>query len=136
MRMKIDGSCHCGKIDYEAEVDPEYAIICHCTDCQNTSGAPYRANIPVLVENFKLQGNPKLYEKTGGSGNKVSLAFCGDCGSALYSAKVESPNFYYLRLGAIEQRAELPPKKQGFCNSAMPWVYEIGSIPKVSSETK
>jgi hypothetical protein len=24
-RMKIDGACHCGKITYEAEVDPERA---------------------------------------------------------------------------------------------------------------
>ena len=39
--MKIEGSCHCGKISYEAEINPEYVIICHCTDCQTISGAPY-----------------------------------------------------------------------------------------------
>jgi hypothetical protein len=25
--MKIEGSCHCGKISYEAEINPEYVII-------------------------------------------------------------------------------------------------------------
>jgi len=32
--MRIDGQCHCGLISYEAEIDPEKVMICHCTDCQ------------------------------------------------------------------------------------------------------
>ncbi|MEE9586606.1 MAG: GFA family protein, partial [Hyphomicrobiaceae bacterium] len=36
--MKIDGSCHCGFIKYQAEVDPEGVYVCHCTDCQSISG--------------------------------------------------------------------------------------------------
>ena len=41
-RMKIDGRCHCARISYVAEVNPDYVIICHCTDCQTISGSPYR----------------------------------------------------------------------------------------------
>ena len=29
--MQIDGQCHCGKITYEAEIDPEAVSVCHCT---------------------------------------------------------------------------------------------------------
>jgi hypothetical protein len=36
--MKIDGRCHCGYITYEAEIDPEKVMICHCADCQTLSG--------------------------------------------------------------------------------------------------
>ena len=89
--MKIEGSCHCGKIGYEAEINPEYVIICHCTDCQTVSGGPYRANVPVKIENFKLRGQPKTYVKTADSGNKMALSFCADCGSALYSSVLEKP---------------------------------------------
>jgi len=28
--MKVEGRCHCGKIAYEAEVDPTAVQICHC----------------------------------------------------------------------------------------------------------
>ena len=118
--MNINGICHCGEIEYEAEINPEHVIICHCTDCQNISGAPLRANVPVLVEKFQLQGNPQLYEKTAESGNKLDLAFCGNCGTALYSVRKENPEFYMLRLGAILQRDQLSPKHQGFCSSALP----------------
>src|SRR5262245_4627881 len=37
--MKVDGRCHCGYITYEAEIDPEKVMICHCTDCQTLTGS-------------------------------------------------------------------------------------------------
>jgi len=135
MRMKIEGSCHCGKISYEADINTEYVIICHCSDCQIISGAPYRASVPAKAENFQLRGQPKTYVKTARSGNKRALAFCADCGSSLYSTSLEShPSFFNLRLGAIKQRAQLIPKSQGFCGSAMPWAMDIASIPRIPEQ--
>lgn len=131
-RLNIDGACHCGKIRYEANVHPDNVIICHCTDCQNLSGAPYRANVLAKAENFRLTaGEPKIYIKTGGSGRRGALAFCPDCGAALYSTSADDPQRYNLRLGAIAQRAQLVPKLQGFCGSAMPWAWDIRDIPQV-----
>jgi hypothetical protein len=43
--MKIDGHCHCGRITFEAEVDPNTITICHCTDCQMLTGSAFRANV-------------------------------------------------------------------------------------------
>ncbi len=43
--MKIDGSCHCGKITLTAEVNPSTAMVCHCTDCQILGGGPCRTGI-------------------------------------------------------------------------------------------
>lgn len=131
MRMEIEGCCHCGEVGYTAQVDPEKVIICHCNDCQTMSGAPYRANVPVLIENFALRGEPTTYVKTGSSGTKIATRFCGTCGTALYSSKFESPAFLYLRLGAVKQRAQLPPKMQGFCGSAMPWAMDISAVRKL-----
>jgi hypothetical protein len=132
--MKIEGACHCGKINYEAEVNPEYVVICHCTDCQTMSGAPYRASVPAKAENFTLRGEPKTYVKTAASGNKRVLAFCADCGSALYSTTLEDVLVYNLRLGAVKQRAQLIPKAQGWCRSAMPWAMDISGIPHVPGQ--
>jgi hypothetical protein len=126
--MQVEGACHCGRIAYEADIDPDKVLICHCTDCQTISGGPYRVNVPVLTENLRLTGEPKTYVKRGDSGGEVTTAFCGECGSALYSCKGEAPAFLFLRVGAICQRAQLPPKGQGFCRSAMPWAMDITGI--------
>ncbi len=98
--MKIEGSCHCGARSVTRRgCDPGKVVICHCTDCQTVSGAPYRANVPVLAEKFTLHGEPKTYEKIAASGNVLVLAFCGgECGSALYSAKRDEPAVFNLRL--------------------------------------
>src|SRR5687768_5530242 len=69
--MKIDGSCHCGRIAYEAEVDPAKVSICHCSDCQTLTGTAFRVTIPVAEANFRLlSGEPKIYVKVAESGNK------------------------------------------------------------------
>jgi hypothetical protein len=134
-RMKIEGCCHCGKISYEAEINPDYVIICHCTDCQTISGSPYRVTVPVKTENFKLRGQPKTYVKTAASGNKRVLAFCADCGSAIYSTSLEDRRVFSLRLGAVKQRAQLIPKSQGWCCSALPWAMDISHIPRIPDPT-
>lgn len=134
--MKVDGSCHCGAIRYEAEVNPDTSIICHCTDCQTISGAPYRANVAASTRSLQMTGEPKIYRKRGDSGDEVRTAFCEACGTAIYSGKGEAPKFVFLRLGAIKQRADLPPKAQGFCSSMLPWAKDISAIPDVSSKPK
>jgi hypothetical protein len=134
-RMKIDGCCHCGRISYVAEINTDYVIICHCTDCQTISGAPYRVTVPVKTENFKLQGQPKTYVKTADSSNKRVLAFCADCGTPIYSTTLEHPVVFSLRLGMVKQRAQLVPKSQGWCGSALPWAMDIGRIPQISDRT-
>ena len=128
--MKINGGCHCGKVTYEADVDAEKVFICHCTDCQSLSGGPYRANVPVSAELFKLKGQLASYVKTADSGNKRIQAFCADCGSAIYSTSAENPAVYVLRLGAVKQRAELTPRAQLFAASAMPWAMDIRGIAR------
>jgi len=129
--MKIDGRCHCGEISYEAEVDPDRVVLCHCTDCQTIFGGPYRANVPVRIEAFSLVGTPKTYVKVGDSGRSVTTAFCPTCGSSLFSQPAGG-GYFNLRLGAVRQRAELPPKLQGFCGSAMPWGMDISGVRRAT----
>lgn len=134
--MKVDGSCHCGSVTYKADIDPDQVVICHCSDCQTFSSAPYRVSVfGVPSEKVRLEGVPKIYTKIGGSGKKVLVAFCGDCGSALYSTSGETPGPMNLRVGAVKQRRELVPKMQGFCGSGMPWATNIDGIHRIPEAT-
>lgn len=126
--MRIDGSCHCGRITFEAEADPEKAGICHCNDCQALSGSAFTTFLPVPKEAFKLRGEPKVYVKTAESGNRRAQAFCPDCGSRLYATSEKDPQVFNIRTGTVRQRAQLPPKSQLWCRSAMPWVAELDQV--------
>lgn len=135
--MKIDGRCHCGYITIEGEVDPDKATICHCTDCQTASSAPFRVSIPCPGDKFKMTGQPTIYVKTSAeSGNPRAQAFCPKCGTPLYSTSPgEGPQpFYMLRVGILRQRGELTPKRQIWHRSAQPWLTELGAIPSIDTQ--
>lgn len=128
--MKIDGSCHCGRISYEAELDPEKVGICHCADCQTLSGTAFRTIALVSADSFKISGEPKIYVKTGESGNRRAQSFCPECGSPIYaSAAEDDPKVYNLRLVTVRQRDRLLPNFQIWRHSAQGWRNELESVP-------
>ena len=127
--MKIDGHCHCGRISFEAEVDPTSVTICHCTDCQRLTGSAFRANIVAPAAQFVLRGTPRSYVKTAESGNQRRHAFCGDCGTPIYACAMEDPQSYSLRIGTITQRADFTPRRQIWRRSALAWVNTLTAVP-------
>jgi hypothetical protein len=133
--MRVHGSCHCGAIAWEGEVDPARASVCHCGDCQRLSGAAFRASVPVKAEDFVLlRGDPARYVKTAESGNRRVQAFCGHCGSPLYSADAVGAKIFSLRIGTLAERAELPPQRQIWCEAALPWTADLLDVPRTPKQ--
>jgi hypothetical protein len=130
--MKIDGACHCGSIRYEAEVDPARVVICHCTDCQTLSGSAFRTVVQTKPGTFKLlSGTPKVYVKTGESGNEREQTFCPDCGTPIYSGPVGTDvKAVGLRVGTIRQRDQLVPSDQYWFRSSQAWLAGLPSTKK------
>lgn len=129
--MHVTGGCHCGAIRFEAEVDPDQTMICHCADCQALSSTAFRVNVPAAEADFRLlQGAPKEYVKIGDSGARRAQGFCPSCGSQIYAASAETPrDVYMLRVGVIDQRQSLSPKRQTWRSSALKWLGDWPAIP-------
>jgi hypothetical protein len=134
--MKIDGRCHCGYITYEAQIDPEKVMICHCTDCQTLSGSAFRTVAFTRENTFRLtSGELKIYVKTGESGTKRPQSFCPECGTPIYSATVGGgPKVHVIRVGTVRQRDELMPKAQLWFRSSQRWLADLGSVPKIEKQ--
>jgi hypothetical protein len=132
--MKVHGHCHCGSIAYEAEIDPARVSACHCSDCQMLTGSAFRVSVPAPAESFTLTGTPKTYVKVADSGNRRIHAFCPECGAPVYSSAISDPPTYSLRVGCLDERADLPPRKQIWCESSMTWAMDLRGIPKVARQ--
>jgi hypothetical protein len=134
--MHIDGQCHCGHVRYEAEIDPDKVTICHCTDCQRLTGSAYRVTVTADSDKIKLTANPpKLYTKYGQNGRARLLSFCSECGSPLFSTgEGKDAARTGIRVGTINQRRELRPKRQIWCRSALPWINELEGVPGVEQD--
>ncbi len=126
--MRIDGTCFCGAIAYEAElVSPEIGL-CHCADCQAFSGSPYRATVTARRDDFQVtRGIAKGYVKTGGSGRKSAQYFCGTCGSNLYRIG-EGEDKVGIRIGTIHQRHALVPARQTWLESGLHWAQNLTAL--------
>jgi len=134
--MRIDGRCHCGYISYEAEIDPEKVMICHCADCQTLSGSAFRTVVITRENSFKLNsGEVRIYIKTAESGTRREQSFCPECGTPIYSCPLgEGPKAYSVRVGTVRQRDQLVPKVQLWFRSSRSWLTELASIPTINKQ--
>lgn len=122
--MKVEGACHCGRITFEAEIDPDRVRICHCADCQTLSGSAFRVSAPTAEANFRLlSGTPKIYVKTAESGAPRAQAFCSECGTQIYATSPAGEDrILGIRVGTLRQRATLTPRGQLWCRSRLAWL--------------
>jgi len=130
--MRVEGACHCGYVTFAAEVDPDTAGVCHCTDCQAISGSAFRTAVRTLPGTFALRsGTPTLYLKTtADSGNRREHAFCPRCGTSIYATSPgPEPKSYSLRLGTLKERDGLAPKRQIWTRSRVRWLPELEALP-------
>ncbi len=132
--MKVDGQCHCGDVKFTAEIDPAKVFVCHCTDCQTLSGSPFR--VVAFGGSVEWQGaQPKKYIKVAESGNRRVQAFCGNCGTPIYSSDdVENPAGVAIRVGCLNQRDQLRPLAQMWCQSAQIWVLDSLTLPQFAKQ--
>ena len=136
--MKVQGACQCGFIAIEGEVDPAKVIVCHCTDCQTSSGTAFRVSIPMLGDTFKMTGEPAIYVKTSAdSGRPRAQGFCPKCGTHIFSTDPgDGPKqSYMIRVGILRQRDQLTPQRQIWFSSARSWIKDIAAIPSEDKQT-
>ena len=136
--MQIDGSCHCGAIEYTGEIDRNLVGICHCRDCQTLSASAFRTIALIKGSSLEVtKGMPKKYIKTGDSGNRRVQAFCSDCGTGIYASDdVENPSIYNIRLGTVRQRDELIPVFECWLKSSHKWLPELQNTKKHEGNPK
>jgi hypothetical protein len=81
-----EGGCLCRDIRYETRADPIWMLVCHCTFCQRLTGSAFLVE-PIFRRDAVVfsGGAPRTYDhRSDGSGMRVSVNFCGNCGTTLY----------------------------------------------------
>ena len=98
------GGCLCGAVRYRYEGPlggPLGSVtLCHCGQCRRSHS--YGAAVaPALASGFSLiSGADQVREYESTPGKK--RAFCGTCGSPLYSRRDSAPDGLRLRLGSLD----------------------------------
>lgn len=119
------GGCLCGQVRYSADAEPAFVGLCHCTDCQTFTGSAFATVIGIPSAALAVTGTLKTFTKQGDSGKSIHRHFCPECGCGIMDDADVMPGMTMLSAGTLDDRSEIRPAVQIYCDSAQPWV-ELG----------
>ncbi|MDA8679025.1 GFA family protein [Luminiphilus sp.] len=121
--MPVDGACLCGDITWEATLDTELVVVCHCGDCQTVGASAFQFAARISRKHFNLtNGTLNAYIKTAESGRARAMSFCGRCATMIHTSNTDGTGPLSVRLGGCRQKHALTPRFQIWCQSSLPWV--------------
>lgn len=121
------GRCYCGAVAYEILGAFEYALVCHCTDCQRVTGSAFKPFAAVATDRLRVIEGEEAIERMGDATGHN--AFCRLCGSLLFSM-VRGGSHYHVTLGTIEGARAPTPSAHIFVRSKAPWHTIADGLPQ------
>lgn len=120
----ISGSCLCGSVRFECRGEFEQFHLCHCTQCQKTSGSAYASNLLTDPENIVWLSGEKMIARYDLPDRIITSAFCTACGCPMpYLSK--SGKELVIPAGSLDSGPHTLPQGNIFWAERATW-YESG----------
>ena len=120
----VKGSCLCGKVTYEVENDFQKFHLCHCTQCQKTTGSAHASNLFIRANQFSwLTGQTEL-QRYDVPGRAISQAFCTTCGCGMPYQSKSGSGMMVIPAGSLDQIPEISPSSHIFWHERASWYDE------------
>ena len=126
--MSKTGSCLCGDVSFTYKSEPGMFLMCHCTDCQKSTGSPVASIIIVPEDDFSGNGSTSSYECEA----KVTRSFCKICGSQIFSRIESAPGVVAIKTGVLDEQPNIKPNLVCWTKSKPNW-FEINH-PEIAFE--
>ena len=121
VELPLTGGCGCGAVRFEIDAPLVSASYCHCTRCQRRTGTAASANARLAPGSFRIVAGEEHVRAWAPEGG-FEKAFCGLCGSALFSRDPASDDSRAgVRLGAIDGDPGVRPQWHQFVAYAAEW---------------
>lgn len=137
MKNLAKGSCNCGNVSFEIQVELTDVYLCHCTICRKSTGSSAIAVTVVKNENFQWLSGESFIKCWQKPNHDWQTSFCTECGSPLPGKNDEKTT--YIPVSLLDTGNEkLSVKHQMFTDSKASWVAisEHGTIHQNEFSTK
>jgi len=127
MIKQITGGCICRKVRYSIEGEPKRITVCHCTWCQQRTGAAFGVEVVFEDSQIAFTGeSPASYRHISDeSGRWVDQHFCSTCGAGIGLTLEAVPGIRSLSAGSFDDQVWLQnsnyPRRHVFTRSARSW---------------
>jgi hypothetical protein len=130
MTQTFSGSCSCRAVKYKLTSAPMFVHCCHCKDCQRQTGSAFVLNALIEADRVQfLEGDTRSFPQPTESGRPHIIHRCPGCGTAVWSNYGGREEVRFVRVGALEDPAALPPDVHIYTRSKQPWVKLPGDVP-------
>ncbi len=130
MSLPMTGGCACGAIRYECTAEPMFMWICHCRDCQRSTGGGGGYNAVFAKPAVKFTRNqPKYFTRTGTSGKNTHRGFCPECGSPVAAKADLIPDIQGISAASLDDPSQVKLIANIWTSRAQPWDYLAPHLP-------
>ena len=123
--MIREGGCLCGAVRFKAEGEPINVRICHCRNCQKSTGSPFFARALFAQSALSVHGKTARYA----SSDALDRVFCKKCGARLFAWR-KSPAVAGVALAAFDDRNAFAPTEHIWVSEKMDWVKPDDGLPQ------
>ena len=121
MKSKQTGGCTCGSVRYETQLEPEFSVICHCRQCQRTTGTGHAASFAVIANVTTVTGDIQYYDQTSDDGNTTSSGFCKNCGNPVIKKSSGYPQYLFFHAATLDDPSSYKPQMVVYSEFKQPW---------------
>jgi hypothetical protein len=126
----LSGGCLCGALRYEFSGPVLYAGLCHCVDCQKSTGSAFAPYMGVHSKDVALTGAFATYNHPLSSGRVSRRNFCPACGSTVFGGD-PSCGTLTLYAGTLDDSSRFTPLNQIFTCVRRAWAHvPLGTLPE------
>lgn len=93
--------CACGGLTVNTPVNPKFVVMCHCTECQRRTGAPFGISAFFDSDDLEISGESTVFERSSDAGRSVHSHFCPNCGTTVYSYMELAPGQVVVAAGCF-----------------------------------
>ena len=120
---KLTGNCLCGEVSFEIENEFHHFQLCHCTQCQKTTGSAHASNLFTDPKNIIWNSGEDTIARFDVEGRRISNAFCRNCGSRVPFLS-KSGEVLAVPAGSLNGRPSISPKANIFWPERASWYDE------------
>ena len=125
----ITGGCLCGAVRYESDGIALFSVLCHCRDCQRSSGSGHVPVMGVSKAMFRVAGETRGHAIIGGSQLKTTRHFCPTCGSLLFGTPEVIPDMVSIYVGSLDDPSIFQPECSLFTCNRYQWDTSGAQLP-------
>jgi hypothetical protein len=113
----------CGRVRFEVAEPLLGALYCHCKRCQRRTGTGVSVTALTAPGSYRTVAGEDLVRRWAPPDGGWIKAFCGECGSQLFTTSPEGsdPEMLAIRMGALDEDPGIRPSVHQFTPYAAPW---------------